>query len=155
MGREKMIFGNLKEQKTYDFLPEAIQACFKYMQTHDLLTYEKGSHEIDGKNFFVNIEEYGTVKREQRFWEAHKKYIDVHVMLSGKECIDINFIENMKLGEYKEEKDFQALDGEAQASVNLLNAGDFLICYPEDAHRTAIAVDEPSDLKKAIFKVKL
>lgn len=150
-----MIFGNINEQETYDFLPKAIKACFAYIKSHDLLSYTKGSHEIEGKQFFVNIEEYSTVKREDRFWEAHKQYIDVHVMLSGKECIDINFIENMQLGEYKAKNDFQALEGEAQASVNLLNFGDFLICYPQDAHRTAIAVDTPQPLKKAIFKVKL
>lgn len=150
-----MIFGNIKQQANYIFLPENIKACFKYMQEHDLLTYTKGSHEIDGKQFFVNIEEYGTVERSKRFWEAHKAYIDVHVMLRGTECIDINFIENMTLGNYDEQKDFQALTGTAQATVNLLKPGDFLICYPQDAHRTAIMVDTPKDLKKAIFKIKL
>ena len=33
--------------------------------------------------------------------------------------------------------------------------GDFLICYPEDGHRTAVAVKEPEKIKKAIFKVRI
>ena len=49
---------------------------------------------------------------------------------------------------------FQALDGDYKASVKL-NPGDFLICYPEDAHRTGVIADEACHLKKAIFKIKV
>ena len=41
-----------------------------------------------------------------------------------------------------------------QASVTL-KPGDFLICYPEDGHRTAVIADKANALKKAIFKVKI
>ena len=37
-----------------------------------------------------------------------------------------------------------------------METGDFLVCYPEDAHRTAVAVDgKPETVKKAIFKVRI
>ena len=107
-----MIFGNLNQAQRYAFLPEKVKAFFNYVQEHDLLSYEEGSYKINGDEFFVNVNEYDTVLREDRFWEAHKKYIDVHVMLKGQEFIDVNFIDNMQLGEYKADNDFQALDGE-------------------------------------------
>ena len=44
---------------------------------------------------------------------------------------------------------------EEKATVNLINKGDFLICYPEDAHRTAIICQQSQTIKKAIFKIKL
>ena len=47
------------------------------------------------------------------------------------------------------------LIGEEKATVNLINKGDFLICYPEDAHRTAIICQQSQTIKKAIFKIKL
>lgn len=149
-----MIFGNVNQAQRYDFLPEDLKAVFKFVQQNDLLSFAEGSHKIDGDRFFVNVNEYDTVTREERFWEAHKVYIDVHVMLKGQEHIDVNFIENMQLGEYKAENDFQALDGDFKATVKL-NPGDFLICYPEDAHRTGIIADEACHLKKAIFKIRL
>ena len=31
---------------------------FAYAKEHDLLAFEKGSHEIEGDNLFVNIVEY-------------------------------------------------------------------------------------------------
>ncbi len=150
-----MIWGNVKDEKKYDFLIERIQDCFKYFQEHDLATYEKGSYKIDGDNFFVNIENYTTVKREERFWEAHRKYIDVHMIIEGNESIDVSLIDTMQVKSYDEKRDFVELDGDAQVNVNLLNKGDFLICYPEDAHRTAIMYKNSQKIKKAIFKIKL
>lgn len=36
-----MIFGNINQEKTYEFLPENVKACFKYVKEYDLLNYEK------------------------------------------------------------------------------------------------------------------
>lgn len=116
--------------------------------------YEKGSHEIDGDRLFVNVVEYTTTTPEERFWEAHKNYLDVHVMIRGTEQIDVNFIQNMEQKEFVEKDDFLPLEGEKNGHV-ILRDGDFLVCYPSDGHRTAIAVNGPEGIKKAIFKVKI
>lgn len=150
-----MIFGNIMHEEKYDFLTEKIKACFAYAKQYDLATYNKGSYKINGDDFFVNIENYATVKREDRFWEAHRKYIDVHMIIEGEESIDVSFCDNMQIKSFDEQRDFVELIGKEQATVNLLNKGDFLICYPEDAHRTAIMYKESKVIKKAIFKIKL
>lgn len=147
-----MIFGNVKHEKTYSKIEEDILKCIDYVKSNSLISHEKGTYEIDGKNLFVNIVEYETSEREDRFWEAHKQYIDVHIMLDGCERIDINFIENLEQKEYQEKDDFLPLDGEANGYVEL-RKDDFLVCYPEDAHMTAIKVNENQKIKKAIFKV--
>lgn len=149
-----MIFGNMNNLAEYDFLSKAIKECFAYAKSHDLISYEKGSHEIDGKRLFVNIVEYTTTTAEERFWEAHKEYLDLHLMLDGTEQIDLNFIDNMKLKEFVPKDDFLPMEGEKNSSV-VLNNGDFLICYPADAHRTAVSIDRPKAIKKAIFKIKI
>lgn len=147
-----MIFGNINNLKEFSFLEEKIKECFKYAKEHDLASYEKGGHEIDGERFFVNIVEYTTTTPQERFWEAHRKYLDVHVMIHGTEQIDLGFIQNMEQKEFVEKDDFLPLEGEKNGSV-ILRDGDFLICYPSDGHRTAIAVNDPEPIKKAIFKV--
>ena len=121
---------------------------------HDLMSYEKGSHEIDGDRLFVNVVEYTTTTVEERFWEAHRQYLDLHLMLRGTEQIDLNFIQNMDVKEFMEKDDFLPMDGEKNSSVTLRD-GDFLICYPSDGHRTAVAVDGPETIKKAIFKIRI
>lgn len=147
-----MIFGNIKDLQEYSFLEDKVRACFAYAAEHDLAAWEKGSHEIDGERLFVNIVEYTTTVPEERFWEAHQKYLDLHLMLRGNEQIDLNFIQNMALKEFVEKDDFLPMDGEKNSSV-ILRDGDFLICYPADGHRTAVAVDGPETIKKAIFKI--
>ena len=149
-----MIFGNITQEKTYAFLPEDLKECFAYAKEHDLASYEKGSHPIDGERLFVNVVEYETTRPENRFWEAHRNYLDVHLMLDGQEQIDLNFIENMEQKEYVEKDDFLPMDGAPNSHV-VLRPGDFLICYPEDGHRTAVAVKESEKIKKAIFTVRI
>ena len=38
-------------------------------------------------SFLLISKTNATVKREERFWEAHKKYIDVHMIIEGKEVL--------------------------------------------------------------------
>ena len=33
----------INQEKTYEFLPENVKACFKYVKEHDLLYYEPGT----------------------------------------------------------------------------------------------------------------
>ncbi len=147
-----MIFGNINHLEEFGFLEDSVKKCFAYLKDHDLASYEKGTHEIDGGRLFVNVVEYTTTAAENRFWEAHKDYLDVHVMLKGQEQIDVNFIQNMELKEYVKKDDFLPMEGEKNASV-VLREGDFLVCYPSDGHRTAVQVEEPETIKKGIFKV--
>ena len=149
-----MIFGNIQNLKEYFFLEDGIFECFRYAKEHDLNEYKKGSHEIDEKRLFVNIVEYETVEAKARFWEAHKEYLDIHLMLDGAEQIDLNFVHNMEVKDYVPQDDFLPMEGVKNGSV-ILRKGDFLICYPIDAHRTAVAVEESEKIKKAIFKVRI
>ena len=147
-----MIFGNIKNLHEYDYLPVDIKKCFEYAAYNNLLDFEKVSYKIDGNNLFVNIVEYETIDVENRFWEAHKNYLDLHLMLDGKEQIDVNFIGNMEEKEFVEKDDFLPLEGDKNGHV-ILEKDDFLICYPNDAHRTAVKVNNPKKIKKAIFKI--
>ena len=109
---------------------------------------------MDVARRFVNIVGYTTTTPQARFWEAHKNYLDVHLMIHGTEQIDLNFIQNMDVKEFVEKDDFLPMDGEKNSSV-ILRDGDFLICYPSDGHRTAVEVNGPEQIKKAIFKVRI
>lgn len=149
-----MIFGNLQNLSEYAFLEKQIHKCFAYAAEHNLQSLENGRYEIEGDDLFVNITEYTTTLAEERFWEAHRKYIDLHLMLCGQEQIDLAFIQNMEMKDYVEENDFVPMDGRKNCSV-VLKMGDFLICDISDGHRTGIAVEGAESIKKAIFKIKV
>ena len=76
-----MIFGNIKHEKTYSKIEDDLKVCFEYAKKNALSEFDKGSYQLDGDNIFVNIVEYETCGKEQRFWEAHKKYIDIHLII--------------------------------------------------------------------------
>ena len=149
-----MVFGNIRDRKDFSWLEEVVGKCFDYAAANDLLSYEKGSHPIVGDELLVNIVEYETTTPDNRFWEAHRQYLDLHFMLRGPEQIDVNFIDNMEQKEFVEKDDFLPLEGDPNSHV-ILNAGDFLLCYPADAHRTAVQVGAPATIKKAIFKIRI
>ena len=63
-----MVFGNIRDRKDYAWLEDVVGKCFDYANTHDLLSFEKGSHTIDGDDLFVNIGDYETTNAADRFW---------------------------------------------------------------------------------------
>ncbi|MBP1890687.1 YhcH/YjgK/YiaL family protein [Clostridium moniliforme] len=150
-----MIFGNLKDLESYNYLHELVKKALRHALENNVIEYEAGSHEIEGDKLFLNRVNYTTKDKKDRFWEGHKKYIDVHVVFEGKERINLNFKENLKFKEYVEKDDFLSFEGDENSSV-VLEKGDFLICYPADIHMTCLKADENSDnVKKAIYKVIL
>lgn len=149
-----MIYSNLNHITDYSFLSAKIAKCFDYAKTHDLANMTPGRHDIDGDDLYVNIAAYTTSSEDVRIWEAHKRYLDLHLMLAGEECIALNHIQNMELGEFQEARDFLPMQGPAQCLLTL-RPGDFLICYPGDGHKTGICVAQPSTIRKAIFKIRI
>lgn len=149
-----MFFGNQNDYEECSCLDKKIKECLDYAKTHDLREMKPGSYEIDGDRLSVNIMEYETVSPEERFWEAHKKYGDLHLMIDGTERIDLNFLDYLEQGDYVEKDDYQKLEGKPNSHV-ILTEGDFLYCGFRDGHRTGIMTDQREKIKKAVFKIRL
>lgn len=147
-----MIFSNIAHAQ--ECLAPDVQRCLDYAKAHDLRALSCGRHDIDGDRLFVNIVEYQTKERDNCIWEAHKAYLDLHLMLDGEEIIDVGFIGHMEQAPYQAEGDYLPLEGQEDCSV-VLSAGNFLVCYPDDGHRTSVQVQQPQQIKKAIFKIRI
>lgn len=150
-----MIYASINDPASQGLLEDGVRKVLDFVNSHDMASLEKGMHPIDGDNLFVNIIEYETKKPEERFWEAHRDYLDVHVPIRGTEQIDLALLSDLTAGDYDKEQDFQAAQGDKRVSV-VMNPGDFLVCYPADVHRTAVAAGgKPETVKKAVFKVRI
>ena len=149
-----MIYGNIYHERTYAFLPQRMQEALAFARSHDLTALPKGRNEIAGDDLYVNIAHYTTGERSGKIWEAHRAYIDIHVLVAGTERIDVSPMERMEMGAYEDERDFIPAEGDVSASV-ILRPGDFLICFPVDVHRSGVRVDAPAPLKKGIFKIRV
>jgi len=57
-----------------------------------------GRYELNYSNY-VNVDEYIPKSYEDCFFEAHKKYIDIQMVLSGEENLEYTMADELKLKE--------------------------------------------------------
>lgn len=150
-----MIFSNVKYVKGNVNLGCYFEKFKEFILNNDLDKFEKGINEIEGQDFFVNILEYDLKDEEERFWEAHRDYLDVHFIIHGCERIKLGFIDDMKIKDYDKKNDFVSFENGKSNSYVDLYPGDFLICYPEDVHMTALKIKDKDSVKKGIFKIRI
>ena len=147
-----MIFTNLNDNLQNKSLSQKIQECIKFTKENNLKEYNPGSYEIPGTDIKFNIGKYNTKPENECFWESHLKYIDVQIMLNGKEYIAFNNIRNLKQVKIEKENDFIGYEGDELFRV-LIENGDVLILYPEDIHMPGMRVDESIPVEKVVFKI--
>ncbi len=145
-----MIQTNIKYLKQDQFtgnLQKAVDYLVKNYE--DISKQEVGKYAVD-PDFFYLVQEYET--KDDVKWESHKKYIDIQVMVSGEEIIEVSLIDYMSSGDYDEEKDFVPHSGGALVSI-VMRSGDAAIFFPEDVHKPALKSAEKEKVKKIVFKV--
>ena len=110
--------------------------------------------ELKGSDVYATRFTYETVPEEESFFEAHQKYLDIHIMLSGSERVEIAPPEKLTEFDRVEANDFYAYRGEGDYRL-VLSPGDFLVVFPNDAHRIKMRVNGPETVTKAVFKVRI
>lgn len=149
-----MYWGNTHCRENEDKLPKAIQSCLEFIRNNPLETLPEGRYEIKGDKIFANVIRFTTVEADSKLYEGHKKYADLHYMISGNERIAVNFEHRMHCTSFNEDTDFGTFEGEAGAEY-LMTDGDYLVCMPEDIHKPGIMDGQAAEVKKAAFKIAL
>lgn len=156
-----MILGNLNKLGEMKYLAPKLKEMLIYLRETDLKDRELGRIELEGDSLFINIEENEMASREERRPEAHRKYLDIQLVLDGEESIGVavdSRDENVEgiLEEYSEDRDIVFYRGVKRENMIDLFPGDFAVFFPEDIHRPRCRVDgTPGRAKKAIVKMKL
>lgn len=148
-----MIFDQLKNAPLYFPLGERIARALQYLAQTDFTNVEPGTYEIDGENIFAIVQEYNTKPSSSAKWEAHKKYIDIQYMVSGKE--KMGFTDSQKvivLQEYRQGNDITIYKGEGNFLI--AEEGHFAIFFPTDIHMPQLALNIPKEVKKVVVKVR-
>ena len=97
---------------------------------------------------------YQTISDEESFFEAHEKFLDIHLMLSGSERVEIASPKALTQFDSQPENDFYAYRGQGTDKL-VLAPGDFLVVWPDDAHKIKMMLERPETVTKAVFKVKI
>jgi YhcH/YjgK/YiaL family protein len=148
-----MIFDVLDNHALYTGLGNHISAGLDFLLENDLTSLPVGRMEIDGDNLYALVQEYQTKSPEQGVWEAHRRYIDIQYVISGRERMGFASIRTMQLEEYIPERDFQPMSGAGNDLV--LFANSFVILYPDDGHMPGMRINAPEKVRKVVLKVKI
>ena len=110
--------------------------------------------ELKGRDVYVTRFTYETVPETESFFEAHKKYLDIHIMTDGSEGVELAPPGELEEFDRVEANDFYAYRGPARFRL-ALSPGSFLVVFPNDAHRIKMQLDAPRTVTKVVFKVRI
>ena len=149
-----MIKDKLEHACTYYGILERLKQGFEWLKNNDMENMPDGKHVIDGDKIFANVQSYNT--KDDAPFEGHRKYIDIQYMIKGTEKVGVTDYSNCSTTEeYNEEKDIEFLKADKEAHYQILEQGDFLVFFPQDAHQPSLDYKEKLFVKKVIVKVAI
>lgn len=149
-----MIFDTLANADRYASLNSRFAKVFAYLRTVDG-TQPLGRFDIDGDHCFALVQTYETKPLEKAKFEAHRKYIDVQFIQSGRETIlwaPLTAMQEQTMA-YNEDKDTALWKLISDVTPLHISGGQFAILYPEDAHAPCITWEQPAQVFKVVVKV--
>lgn len=149
-----MILDTLANATRYESLNSRFAKTLAWLRGFDG-TQELGRHDIDGDDCFALVQTYETKPMEKAKFEAHRKYIDVQFINSGRETILWAPLASMKeeTMAYSEEKEAALWKLVPDVTPLHMSAGHFAILFPEDAHAPCIEWVKPEQVFKVVVKV--
>jgi YhcH/YjgK/YiaL family protein len=148
-----LITGKLENVREQNILNDRILSKLNVLNK-DFTRDTAGRYEVDDVSFYF-LNEYETKEVQNCFWEAHRKYVDIHYILEGQEKIAVDHIERQQVKEdYDTEKDAIFFEGDVLSEITM-KPGDVMICFPEDSHMTGIIAGEKQTVRKVVLKVEL
>ena len=149
-----MILDTLDHAVQYEALNSRFAKAFAYLRAVDG-SQSLGRHDLDGDHCFALVQTYETKPVEKALFEAHRKYIDVQFIYSGRETILWAPLTAMaeETMAYSEEKEAALWKLVPDVTPLHMSAGHFAILYPQDAHAPCIEWEKPEQVFKVVVKV--
>lgn len=143
-----MVIDKLNHIREYT-LPhlDAALACLEQVRSAD-----PGRYEFEGG--FILIQKGTTTPLAPADFEAHRKYLDVQVVLDGEERIAWADLDDLTVTvPYSDQVDRSNHSG--TGCTLQIKKDMFYICYPHDAHKCCGHVHAPTAYLKAVVKLCL
>ena len=146
-----MIFSALSQSDRYAALHPLFPRAFDYIRNTDLYALTPGRYHIAGDDLIAIVECVPGRTREMARLEAHRRYIDIQLVLDGIDEMGWKPLADCHnpVSDYSREKDIQFFHDAPVAWV-ATPPGHFCIFFPEDAHAPLVATGE---IRKVIFKI--
>ena len=156
--KQKLYAGidNVEFAKQYQANKALWDKAFAFIVHTNLDTLSVGKHAIDGDNVFATVTDAATKPFDQTAWESHRKYIDLHLMIRGKEKIGVMNPATAKvIKPYDESKDVANYDLSTEGTYYIADPETLMIFFPQNSHRPVIHVDGYDKVKKLVIKIRV
>ena len=152
-GKSKVTQGDLKSWKSIPDL-KGFEVAFEYLDKTSLADVPLGKHAIEGEQVYALVQKLPSRSAETAQFESHRKYIDVHYVLSGQETSGFAPADDLKLAvPYDESKDVMLYHVPQQYTKIEVKPGQFVVYHPGQAHIPNCHLQGPHDLHKVVIKV--
>jgi YhcH/YjgK/YiaL family protein len=151
-----MIVDRLENADLYAPLSPRFARAFAALRDHAFVNQPDGRYEIDGDRLYCLVQRYTTRPPEKCNLEAHRRYIDIQLIVSGEELIRVAPAGGLELRQGYDPGSDKALfhPREGMSSVRL-PALSFALFFPQDAHMPCMQADGPAEVHKAVVKVRI
>lgn len=144
-----MIIDKLDNIRMYGGLLNHLENGLQAMEA--LRIPEVGRYDFDGGYFMV---QKGTTKPlTEGTFEAHRKYVDIQIILEGSEEVAWQDITDLATSiEYNPEKDAERLTGKLDHVIKI-SEGMFYAAFPHDGHKPVSHTTEQQSFTKIVMKL--
>lgn len=146
-----MIFSSLSQADRYANLHPLFPRVFDEIRNTDFFAMAPGRYSLIGEDLIAIVELVSGKTREVARLEAHRRYIDIQLVLDGVDEMGWKPLADCfnPVSEHSVEKDIRFFD-DAPASWIAVSPDHFCIFFPEDAHAPLVSAGM---VRKVIFKI--
>lgn len=147
-----MILDSLSASVRYEALGPRFALAFRWLRFVDPTTLSDRTDLGDGVFAVIYRDQTKPLKRTK--WEAHRLYADIQAIFEGREAMFWESLDRTEPGEYVADKDFLPLEVESWVDLEV-PAGQFVVFFPEDAHRPGIEIPGVEPVVKIVVKIRV
>lgn len=147
---------NVEFAKQYQANKKYWDEAFAFISNTRLDTLSPGKHVIDGDNVFATVTDGPTKDIEKTGWEAHHNYLDLHLVINGREKVGVMNAKTAKVtNPYDAAKDVENYDINTKGDWYIEDPSTLYIFFPQNSHRPGVHVDGYDKVKKMVIKIKM
>jgi biofilm protein TabA len=117
-----------------------------------------GRHELAGEELYGSLSSYLTGEPAGKSYEAHRRYIDIQAVLSGREMLFWAPLAGLRARSgYSATEDIATFEDPPAGGVGLvLEPGAFVVLFPQDAHKPGCRTGSRGEnVRKLVLKVRV
>lgn len=145
-----MVVDYIENINNYSFMNKNFEKGIKFAQS--LFDKPAGKYECDDIFAFVQVGE--TKNNDEVKFESHIKYMDVQFLVEGSEILGWQNINKLTVvDKYDEDSDIIFYSGEGEDIK--ISGNMFYIVHEKDAHKPCTHINNQTDYKKVVLKLKI